>query len=55
MPRHALQQTGLGIRMIKHRAELIGATLVFQEGETGGTKVICSVPLPEENAKVTHA
>jgi signal transduction histidine kinase len=37
--------TGMGLRIMNYRANLIGATLEIDGSEPGGTRVICSVPL----------
>lgn len=38
------EDDGMGLRMMQHRANLIGATLEMQPVEPGGTRVQCSVP-----------
>ena len=40
----APQRKGLGLRIMNHRAEMIGGTLVFQRPAAGGTEVVCTVP-----------
>lgn len=35
---------GMGLRLMAHRAGVIGGTLVFERPSTGGTVVSCSVP-----------
>jgi two-component system CheB/CheR fusion protein len=32
---------GMGLRIMQHRADLIGGTLVVERGESGGTRVSC--------------
>jgi len=39
---------GMGLRMMQHRANLIGATLAVQPVEPGGTRVHCTVPIDGE-------
>lgn len=36
---------GMGLRIMRHRAELMGGTLVISAAEGGGTSVTCTVPL----------
>ncbi len=49
---------GMGLRMMQHRANLIGATVDVQSAESGGTRVQCTVPIdgevsaPDEVARV---
>jgi len=35
---------GMGLRTMRYRAGLIGATLVLQQVDSGGVAVICSLP-----------
>jgi signal transduction histidine kinase len=37
--------SGIGLRIMKHRANALGGTLDIVPGETGGTRVQCRVPL----------
>jgi PAS domain S-box-containing protein len=45
-PRHS-RTTGAGLKIMRHRARRIGATLQFCAGVRGGTSVTCSLPRPE--------
>jgi PAS domain S-box-containing protein len=38
------QAVGLGLRILRHRAETIGATLVVARRKKGGTKLVCTLP-----------
>jgi signal transduction histidine kinase len=38
--------TGAGLKIMRYRAQRIGATLQFCAGTRGGTSVTCSLPLP---------
>jgi signal transduction histidine kinase len=38
----------MGLRMMRHRANLIGGTLEVKPVDAGGTRVRCIVPLDEE-------
>jgi PAS domain S-box-containing protein len=42
--------TGMGVRIMKYRAETLGGTLAFRTGRRGGTSVICTVPNAAEIA-----
>lgn len=40
------ERPGMGLRIMHHRARMIGATLEVQPGPTGGTQVVCTVDSP---------
>jgi len=40
------QSTGMGLRIMKFRAGMIGGTLTVERNAPGGTIVICTAPLP---------
>jgi PAS domain S-box-containing protein len=44
-PDHKAQFTGMGLRIMNYRANLIGATLEVKAGPKHGTRVSCSYPL----------
>jgi signal transduction histidine kinase len=46
---------GMGLNTMKHRAYLLGGTLVFAKADNGGTRVVCSCPLMEEAQDVGQA
>jgi signal transduction histidine kinase len=46
---------GLGLRIMRYRAGLIGASLEFQGLETGGTIVTCRLALEDEDDRSSHA
>lgn len=46
MPARAKPRTGLGLRIMRHRAGLIGGTLAVQREAGGGTAVVCTVHSP---------
>jgi len=45
VPESAEKSDGLGIRIMAHRAAMIGGTFAIEPGPTGGTIVTCSIPL----------
>jgi signal transduction histidine kinase len=51
MPRKLRKRTGMGLRIMRYRAEVIGAALAVEGAPGGGTQVVCSVtggaPPPE--------
>ena len=40
---------GLGIHIMRYRAQAIGGSLDVTAGEAGGTVVRCTFPRPEQN------
>ena len=44
VPEAARKTNGLGIRIMAHRAAMIGGSFAIEPGPTGGTIVTCSVP-----------
>ncbi len=45
LPETAERSDGLGIRIMAHRAAIIGGTFAIEPGPTGGTIVTCSIPV----------
>jgi len=45
-PATIAQRHGMGLRIMRHRARMIGATLEIQRGAHGGTSVICTLDNP---------
>ena len=45
MARGPTDGTGMGLRIMRYRAGMIGGSLSLRKGETGGLTVICSVPI----------
>jgi signal transduction histidine kinase len=45
-PDHKGQFTGMGLRIMNYRANLVGASLEIKAGPRHGTRVKCTVPLP---------
>jgi signal transduction histidine kinase len=43
-PRAAAKNTGMGLRIMRYRAGMLGGTLAIEPNGEGGTSVICSVP-----------
>ena len=43
MPRSSPRRKGMGLRIMRYRADVIGGTLVFSTPRHGGTTVTCSV------------
>lgn len=47
MPKLNPRRKGMGLRIMRYRAGVIGATLTFDNPSSGGTLVTCSIPHPE--------
>jgi PAS domain S-box-containing protein len=45
LPSEARVSPGMGLRIMRYRADMIGATLVTETGATGGTTIVCAFPL----------
>jgi signal transduction histidine kinase len=43
MPRKLRKGTGMGLQIMRYRAEVVGGALVVERGPRGGTQVVCSV------------
>ena len=39
------ENRGIGLRIMKYRASMIGATLIVERQPSGGTMVRCTLPL----------
>ncbi|MEP6664484.1 MAG: ATP-binding protein, partial [Verrucomicrobiota bacterium] len=42
-PQHKIKKKGMGLRVMQHRARMIGATLDVQRGKNQGTTVTCTI------------
>ena len=51
MPTGVVPEGSMGLRIMHHRARMIGATLVIQPACTGGTEVICVLPVRSPDAE----
>jgi signal transduction histidine kinase len=55
MPEALPDGDGMGLRIMSHRASVIGAQFDVRRGENGGTVVGCAVPLQQTDRQVKHA
>jgi nitrate/nitrite-specific signal transduction histidine kinase len=46
LPTDVAERRGMGLRIMHHRARMIGAILEVQRGTYGGTRVICTLDNP---------
>ncbi len=49
LPARPRKKTGMGLRIMRYRAGMIGGSLVIQKEADGGTVVVCSVHVPQKN------
>jgi signal transduction histidine kinase len=52
LPESGPQAGGLGIRIMAHRAAMLGGSFVIEPGPTGGTILACSIPKPAPQTAV---
>jgi two-component system, LuxR family, sensor kinase FixL len=45
MPVRQRKKSGMGLRIMRYRAGMIGGSLTFQEEAGGGTAIVCTMPL----------
>src|SRR5262249_877667 len=43
-PKAKPRRMGMGLRIMNYRAGMIGGSLVFEDKESGGTDLVCTVP-----------
>jgi signal transduction histidine kinase len=56
VPEDMTKSGGLGVRIMAHRAAMIGASFAIEPAATGGTVVTCSLPATRTPEKIeTHA
>ncbi len=49
------KRQGMGLRIMKYRADIIGGTLDIQSHQSGvGTTVVCTIPTPQPSTKPSH-
>jgi PAS domain S-box-containing protein len=51
LPAHFETGEGIGVRTMRHRAAVIGASVEFRQPATGGTTVVCALPMVVETAR----
>jgi PAS domain S-box-containing protein len=55
MPEPSASHQGMGLRIMRYRADMIGGTLKIQNNpEAGGTIVTCTLPIPVQNQPITQ-
>ncbi|MCX7016630.1 MAG: PAS domain-containing protein, partial [Candidatus Sumerlaeota bacterium] len=51
IPPDISDSVGMGLRIMRYRAEIIGASLALAPGEEGGTRVTCVLAMPEDSSR----
>jgi len=54
-PEHKEQFSGMGLSIMRYRANIIGASFQIDRVPEGGTQVTCYIPLPQGNESHAHA
>jgi PAS domain S-box-containing protein len=45
LPAAAMDATGMGLKIMRYRARMLGGEVHFERGESGGTRVVCECPI----------
>jgi signal transduction histidine kinase len=45
LPAEAMDATGMGLKIMRYRARMLGGEVHFERGESGGTRVVCECPI----------
>lgn len=45
MPDDAVDAAGMGLKIMRYRARMLGGEVRFERGESGGTRIVCECPL----------
>ncbi len=53
--RSVTETNGMGLKVMRYRADLIGAELDFQPLSPGGVEIVCSIPLSSLSASATQS
>lgn len=51
LPEHAMDATGMGLKIMRYRARMLGGEVLFERVEPQGTRVLCECPLEIPNAR----
>lgn len=55
MPEELPEHRGMGVRIMQHRARMIGGSLEIRRAATGGTVIVCTVPRRRAGVRVETA
>jgi PAS domain S-box-containing protein len=53
MPAGAIDATGMGLKIMRYRARILGGTVSFERAEPAGTRVVCECPLEMPGGSTT--
>jgi PAS domain S-box-containing protein len=45
LPSEAMDATGMGLKIMRYRARMLGGEVHFERGDSGGTRVVCECPI----------
>lgn len=51
LPEHAMDAAGMGLKIMRYRARMLGGEVQFERVEPTGTRVVCECPLEISNAR----
>ncbi len=55
LPEHAMDAMGMGLKIMRYRARMLGGEVLFERVEPQGTRVVCECPLTVSTARTkTH-
>jgi PAS domain S-box-containing protein len=50
MPADAVDAAGMGLKIMRYRARILGGEVRFERGEAGGTRIVCECPIEPASA-----
>jgi PAS domain S-box-containing protein len=51
LPEHAMDASGMGLKIMRYRARMLGGEIRFESVEPTGTRVVCECPLEPSDAR----
>ena len=52
LPEHAMDATGMGLKIMRYRARMLGGEVHFERVEPTGTRVVCECPIERDTSGV---
>jgi two-component system sensor kinase FixL len=50
MPKDAVDAAGMGLKIMRYRARMLGGEVRFERADSGGTRIVCECPLEPDAA-----
>ncbi len=54
LPRSFQRSSGMGVRLMRYRADVIGADFSIERCKQGGTRMVCTLPMPGPGVAAQH-